>query len=417
MTNCAAPVLRLEIEYGPSHATIVSSELVDGAPLSTDAAPDDDSDGVWISLTDSQGAAAFSRILPQPDRPVEVFAEDGSIARGSGTTGPTRALVDIPWTGEDGALTLKSGRPGPAMATGGRAASLLSMSMGAARDIGPAADDLAMDPGPPVTNLEFGLHHEKAMRLVFLPDGFTGGELPLFHDVVREFLVTLSQTPPFPDFPNSLSACRVDLASPTSGVVDPNATGNGARPLFGARMGRGELRRVIEVDQRRARTTAKRAVGNHRHFIGLVVANTTEYGGSGGDVAVFSRHAGATQIAIHELGHSLFGLADEYSDAGQSSTDKPIEANVAAKPDPHTANWTPEEASRLKWFSLLSAGVILPTPPAISDPATVGAYEGAKYKSTGIFRPSPVCKMRNIVDPFCRVCEGLIGDRLRSHRP
>ncbi|MDP9422431.1 MAG: M64 family metallopeptidase [Pseudomonadota bacterium] len=417
MANGPGQVLRLEVEYGPSHATIVSSELVDGAPLSADAAPEDDSDGVWISVTDLRGATAFNRILPQPDRPVEVFAEDGSITRGSGTTGPTRAVVDVPWTGEDGDITLKSGRPGPAMAIDGGAVSLLSLSMGEARDIGPPVEDLTLDPGLPVMDLDFGLPHEKAMRLVFLPDGFTTGELPLFHEVVHEFLATLSQTPPFLDFPSSLSACRVDLASPTSGVIDPIAPGNGAKPVFGATMGKGALRRVIVVDQQDARTAAKRAVGDHRHFIGIVVANTTEYGGSGGDVAVFSRHAGATHIAIHELGHSLFGLADEYSDAGQSSTDKPIEPNVAGKPYPHALTWASGESNQLKWASFLTAGVAFPTPPAVSNPATVGAYEGAKYTTTGIFRPSPICKMRNISDDFCRVCQDQISIKLRSHQP
>lgn len=410
-------ILRLDLEYGAGHATILSAELVEGEAGTADAAPDDDSDGVWISVTEREGAVAFNRILPQPDRPVEVFAEDGSIARGAGTTGPTRAVVELPWTGEDGAISVRSGRPGGAMGLDGKAVPILSMSMSAARDIGPPTVDVAMGPGLPVTDLDFGLHHPKAMRLVFLPDGFTAGELPLFGAVVSNFLQALRQTPPFPDFPTSLSACRVDLASPASGIRDPQAPANGAYPIFDATMGTGNLRRVITVNQQRARETARRAVGDHRHFIGIVVANTTEYGGSGGDVAAFSRHVGATGIAIHELGHSLFGLADEYSDAGQSSTDKPIEPNVAGKPDPHALTWAPGESGRLKWASFLTVGVAFPTPPAIANPATVGAYEGAKYKAAGIFRPSPVCKMRNIADDFCRVCRDQIGIKLRSHRP
>ena len=412
-----ASVLRLEIEYGPSQAAILSSEIVDTAPLSADAAPDDDSDGVWVSVSDAGGDAAFHYVLPQPNRPREIFAEDGSIAKTSGTTGATRVSVDVPWIGEDGSLTIHSGRGGAAM--GGRegAVTILNLSLGEVRDVGPSPDAFGLEPGLPTTLLNFGLSHAKAIRLVFLPDGFTAGELPLFHRVVDEFLATLGQTAPFPNLVDALCALRVDLISPSSGVIDPQAPGNGARPLFNAKMGSGELRRLIEVNQSRARQMAKRAVDGHPHFVGLVVANTAEYGGSGGDVAVFSRHAGAAQIAIHELGHSLFKLADEYSEAGQSSTDKPIEANVASKPDPHVAAWAPNESLRLKWSSLLTNGVVFPTPAAFGNATTVGAYEGAKYKASGLFRPSPICKMRNIGDPFCRVCQKQIEMRLRPHLP
>ncbi len=45
----------------------------------------------------------------------------------------------------------------------------------------------------------------------------------------------------------------------------------------------------------------------------LVVVNAQVYGGSGGSVGVFSLAPGATEIALHEMGHTAFGLADEYA--------------------------------------------------------------------------------------------------------
>ena len=44
----------------------------------------------------------------------------------------------------------------------------------------------------------------------------------------------------------------------------------------------------------------------------IVVVNSTVYGGSGGSVGTYSLAGGATEIAIHEMGHTAFGLADEY---------------------------------------------------------------------------------------------------------
>lgn len=45
----------------------------------------------------------------------------------------------------------------------------------------------------------------------------------------------------------------------------------------------------------------------------VVLANSTKYGGIGGSVATSSGgNAAAGLITVHELGHSLGGLADEY---------------------------------------------------------------------------------------------------------
>jgi hypothetical protein len=40
--------------------------------------------------------------------------------------------------------------------------------------------------------------------------------------------------------------------------------------------------------------------------------NDTTYGGSGGAFAVLSRHPLSIEIALHEIGHTLGLLADEY---------------------------------------------------------------------------------------------------------
>lgn len=413
-----APILRLELDYGPSHAKVVSSTLVEGEAPPADPRPDDDSDGVWLSVDEAEGTAAFYRVLPQPDRPVEIFAEDGTIAAAEGWTGPSTVSIDLPWIGADGAVTVRSGRGGLGMAIDGRAPAILRLSLGEAREAGLGPADLTMGGDePPVTTLAFGQDHPKAIRLIFLPDGFTAAELPTFHTVVEDFLRTFGDTPPIDGLRDAFSACRVEVASPSSGVRDPMASGNGAQPPFGSKLGSGSMRRLIEVDQLRARKAVKRAAGGHAFFAGIVVANTIEYGGSGGDVAVFSRHALAAQIAIHELGHSRFNLADEYSSAGQSSTDKPIEANVAAKPNPQSPVWAPGEGQSLKWGAMLSAGVALPTSEATAQPETVGAFEGAKYKTSGIFRPSAVCKMRVLTDSFCPVCRDQIRAKLQPHLP
>jgi len=44
----------------------------------------------------------------------------------------------------------------------------------------------------------------------------------------------------------------------------------------------------------------------------IVVHNSLAYGGTGGNPATVSLHRDGPKVAVHELGHSLFGLGDEY---------------------------------------------------------------------------------------------------------
>ena len=111
----------------------------------------------------------------------------------------------------------------------------------------------------------------------------------------------------------------------------------------------------------------------------IVMVNTARYGGCGGSRAVYSAaNASATEIAAHELGHSLAGLADEYqsssacgSSAGEVNTS--LDATVGAWPE-----WVPE----------------------IGPPV-----EGAQYYSLCIYRPALSCDMRALGYPFCPVCD------------
>lgn len=129
---------------------------------------------------------------------------------------------------------------------------------------------------------------------------------------------------------------------------------------------------------------------------------------------------GSIAIAIHELGHSAFGLADEYEylagcPSGEVGHDvyaggEPLEPNV-------TAN---ASAATIKWAAFLTPGVTMPTTtnpdcslcdplPADPQPAgTVGAYMGARYFHCGLFRPTFTCKMRVESAPFCPVCQNEI---------
>ena len=131
----------------------------------------------------------------------------------------------------------------------------------------------------------------------------------------------------------------------------------------------------------------------------LVIVNDVTYGGSGGTIAVVSMHSAAAQIAQHEFGHSFARLADEYESAypGYPScsdiTSPACESNVTDVTNRPQIKWNP-------W--------ILPTTP-ITTPETspynglVGLFEGARYLTTGMYRPGLNCIMRSLGAPFCQV--------------
>ncbi len=161
-----------------------------------------------------------------------------------------------------------------------------------------------------------------------------------------------------------------------------------------------------------------------------VIVNSGRWGGSAGGVVSWSSSAGNAWISIvlHELGHSLFHLADEY-DYRQGCG---IDTNRDNAPigEPNRVNVTQEtDRSKLKWKHLIDSTTPIPTmqnpdcaqcdrrantPPPNT---TIGLYEGAYCYHCGYYRPAYSCKMRNSGEDFCEVCtEVIIQDlsKLRS---
>ena len=126
----------------------------------------------------------------------------------------------------------------------------------------------------------------------------------------------------------------------------------------------------------------------------LVLVNSTKYGGSGGAIAVSSVHSASGEIVLHELGHSLAYLADEYE---------------SPYPGYPAGDWEPNVdfnccGSALKWLIWVEPGTPLPTPEDIAYNGVVGSFEGARYLETGIYRPWLDCLMRSLGHEFCPIC-------------
>lgn len=288
-----------------------------------------------------------------------------------------------------------------------------------------------------LSNVKVVDHGDDALRfnIVIMGDGYRSSELGKYHSDVDNFVSTLKATSPFDDLWCAINIYRVDVVSTDSGADDPTtcgdgSTGSGAAPntFFDSSFcGDGRVRRGLTCNTTLALSTAQSVVV--QPSMTMVVVNTSQYGGTGGRVATFSTDPSAAQIAIHEMGHTAFGFADEYEYLQGCGTGEAGHDNFTGI-EPMKPNVTKNtNAATIKWAgTLTNAADGLPTTSNAncSDCDTqgnpkaanyVGAYEGANTFHCGCFRPSFDCKMRNLASAFCAICVQVIRDVLTPHLP
>lgn len=296
-------------------------------------------------------------------------------------------------------------------------------------------------PGPLIELLKSGDPSTK-LDLLLVGDGYTAGERGKFEQDARRLVATLFEHEPFRSRRSDFNVWGLCPPSEQQGVSRP-LTGVHRRSRVGSTYDAfGSERYVLTFENRSLRDVASFAPYDAL----AILVNGETYGGGGifnlyATVAADNRWAG--YIFVHELGHHLAALADEYftSDTAYLPPEgrpEPWEPNVTA--DPKGA----------KWGDLLTADLPLPTPwpkdvftrrakefqdrrkkiRAQNRPESemdalflaqqkeetellgkarfaqaVGAFEGANYEATGYYRPQMDCVMftRDPV-PFCAVC-------------
>lgn len=239
--------------------------------------------------------------------------------------------------------------------------------------------------------------------IVILGDGYRVQDIQsgLFDQDVQSEVDHLVTQSPWDKLRPLSNVYSVSVASNEAGADDPCAAD--ASPdcvvatrdtYFNTTFGSVGIDRLLAPDsegQARAFAVADQQVGAGVWDSVILLVNSDKYGGSGGSISTASRSG--SEVVVHELGHSIAGLADEYSDPYPGYPDGTPEPNVDADP------------LHPKWWRWLTAGVSLPTPDTADYGSVVGAFEGARYKSSGVYRPMQSCKMRLLGVPFCPVCK------------
>ena len=253
----------------------------------------------------------------------------------------------------------------------------------------------------------------KRWDLVIISEGYQSGQLAQFATDADSLKNALLAAPPFSSMTAAINVFRIDVESTDSGADEPAACGGSGATrhtfLDATFCGNGNLFRYLKVDKSRTILLANHETPNWNAIV--VIVNTPHYGGAAlGQVAVCSKHPQTIDIALHELGH-VFGLADEYEEGlGKYHPPEPASVNVTKKTTP------------LKWGSLVLPTTPVPTrvnaacraygPTGPVAKGVVGALEGAKGHECNIYRPSAGCRMRDVGDDFCAVCQDHIRAKL-----
>jgi hypothetical protein len=260
-------------------------------------------------------------------------------------------------------------------------------------------------------------------NILILSEGYRSTEMAQFATDAQQFANTLLNTAPYNGIQSAINIYRVDVASTDSGAADPMACGgSGASPrtFFDASFCNNGIQRLLEVNNTTVLSVASAQLPQW-HML-LVIVNSLVYGGSGGAVATFSKAPLALEIALHEMGHTAFGFADEYEYYAGCGVDVGHDQHPGTEPSQPNVTINPNRGT-IKWASLILPATPVPTTrnadcskcdPQLSPvPAgTVGAFEGADYYHCGCYRPEFTCRMRELGKPFCAVCQKVIVDHL-----
>lgn len=294
--------------------------------------------------------------------------------------------------------------------------------------------------------------------LVVLSEGYTRTEIDsgVFATDVDGLVAAVFAAEPFdePEIQQAINVWRIDVASTESGADDPpevrrrpdptkpeivdceNGADTTSDTYFDATFcGDGKLRRLLTVNS----ATVLEVVEDRVPLwdVAMVVVNTTVRGGSGGGgIPVLSKSSDMHEVALHELGHAAFGLADEYEYRvgcafDGTALDPPGQQDryPVANGEPMEPNVTIEtDRDKVKWRHLIATATDVPTTrnadcakcdTQVSPvPAgTVGLFDGARYFHCDVYRPVFDCRMRSSNQPFCPVCQERIRETLRFYVP
>ncbi len=244
--------------------------------------------------------------------------------------------------------------------------------------------------------------YKEKMDLVILPDGYREDDMEQFHRDAVRFKDYLINCEPFKTHKDKINVWRVDVPSIDEGISKPHR-GKWKHTAFSTHYNTFGFRRYITTNDH---YSLREAAANTPYDLIFILVNETTYGGGGIFNFYSIASSGSRQAAylmIHEFGHHMAFLADEYE--GGTGYENYYPTNM----EPLEPNITTLVAFDQKWKHRMAPTTPVPTPEKPKYKDQVGVFEGAGYETKGVFRPYMSCSMRSAqYDHFCPVCQQAI---------
>lgn len=251
---------------------------------------------------------------------------------------------------------------------------------------------LADKPQFPLVTLHKPANPDRCCHIVYVPEGFTEAELTLFAKRAKEATEAFFKLEPYKSERAKLSFTALMVPSEQSGTTIPQQGIFRKTPLQSSFNTFGMDRYLTTLHLFALHDLLAGTPCEHI----IVLVNSTKYGG-GGILNFYNltttEHNQFLPVCIHEFGHSFAGLADEYAYANEELEEHPLDL------EPDDVNITIcNDPKQCKWRDLIGT-------PSVNG-GEVGLYEGAGYRTRGMYRPSKDCRMRiNECAGFCPVCQ------------
>ncbi len=261
-----------------------------------------------------------------------------------------------------------------------------------------------------VKKLHKGGDPKKCLDILFIPDGYSENDKQQLAYDMKKFSSYIIECSPFSEYLDQININGIEAYSYESGITDPNADVYRNTVLNCSYNSLDLDRYLMCLNVFKMHNIAEDAP----YDIIIVICNSPKYGGGGiynFYCTVNNKGEYSDYVIVHELGHLLAGLGDEYYTSDVSVRDYYPEGIEPVEP-----NLTTLVAFEKKWKQQMDPETPIPTLDTKQYNKVLGVYQGGGYVAEGVYRPWQNCTMKEkLYNNFCPVCTKTILETIQYY--